>query len=218
MKKNHSPLHRRRTIRLKSYDYTREGAYFITICTQEKDLLFGNVPDGVMRLNNAGEMISTVWLDLPRRFSSIILDEYIIMPNHIHGIIILKPSQRPGESCIRPESFHENNPNQGDHKDRPYGKHYGKQYGKYDGESGVMPSGTMSGSLGRIIQAFKSISTHEYILGIRQRNWKPFIGRLWQRNYYEHVIRDENNLNRVQKYIINNPLRWLSDGEKFDEA
>ena len=81
-----------------------------------------------------------------------------------------------------------------------------------------MPSGTMSGSLGRIIQAFKSISTHEYILGIRQRNWKPFIGRLWQRNYYEHVIRDENNLNRVQKYIINNPLRWLADGEKFDEA
>ena len=81
-----------------------------------------------------------------------------------------------------------------------------------------MPSGTMPGSLGRIIQAFKSISTHEYILGIRQRNWKPFIGRLWQRNYYEHVIRDENDLNRVQKYIINNPLRWLSDGEKFDEA
>lgn len=121
MKKNHSPLHRRRTIRLQSYDYTREGAYFITICTQEKDLLFGNVPDRIMRLNNAGEMISTVWLDLPRRFSSIILDEYIIMPNHIHGIIILKPSQRRGESCIRPESFHENNPNQGDHKDRPTG-------------------------------------------------------------------------------------------------
>lgn len=98
---------------------------------------------------------------------------------------------RRGESCIRPkQNIH---PNLGDHKDRPYG--------------------TMAGTIGRIIQMYKSITTRYYIIGVREHGWLPFPGKLWQRNYYEHIIRNEDELNRIRQYIRDNPLNWEMDAE-----
>ena len=98
---------------------------------------------------------------------------------------------RRGESRIRPKQNVQ--PNQGDHKDRPYG--------------------TMKGTVGRIIQTYKSITTHDYIIGVKKHGWPPFPGKLWQRSYYEHVIRDEDELNRIRQYIRDNPLNWETDEE-----
>ncbi|MFZ3065902.1 MAG: transposase, partial [Nitrospirota bacterium] len=75
----------------------------------------------------------------------------------------------------------------------------------------VHPRGTSNNSIGRVIQAFKSITIHQYIFGVKQHNWQPFHGKLWQRNYYEHIIRDERDLNQIRDYIINNPIKWALD-------
>lgn len=175
----------RRSIRLKGYDYSQKGAYFITICTQNRECLFGDIADGVMRLNGAGKMIRSVWDGLPIRFSNMELDEFIIMPNHVHGVVLLN---RRGESCIRPSCIR---PNTNDHMSRPHG--------------------TLPGTLGRIMQAFKSLATHEYTGGVKQSGWMPFPGKLWQRNYWDRIIRDEPELNQIREYIINNPLTWKLD-------
>ena len=182
-------MHHRRSIRLKEYDYSSTGAYFVTICTQNRECLFGDITDCKMELNHAGSMVQNVWGELLVRFPNMDLDKFIIMPNHFHGIVVLPPPRR-GESCIRPCS---DDHKTGDHKDRP--------------------NGTLPGTLGRITQAFKSITTHKYISGVRQNRWSSFPGKLWQRNYYEHVIRNDDELNRIREYIINNPLQWESDRE-----
>ena len=193
-----SDIHHRRSIRLRHYDYAAAGAYFVTICVQERESLFGTIAEGVMRLNDAGRMVADLWAGLPARFPDLNLDEYAVMPNHFHGILVL--TGRRGEPCVRPQSQegkttgdHKDRENPGDHKDRPYG--------------------TRDGSIGRIMQAFKSLTTHAYIYGVTHHQWQPFPGRLWQRNYYEHVIRDEAELHNARQYIVDNPLRWEEDTE-----
>ncbi len=176
--------HNRHSIRLKDYDYSLDGAYFITICLQNFRCLLGDVVDGAMLLNPAGEMVNTEWVNLELRLDNLILDEFVVMPNHIHGIIMIDGR---GESCIRPDD------STGDHKDRPYG--------------------TATNSIGRMIQAYKSITTNKYVLGVKKNNWRPFPGRLWQRNYYDQIIRNEEDLNDIREYIVNNPLNWEKDEE-----
>jgi len=193
MTTKHNPdNHHRQSSRLKEYDYAQAGAYFVTICTRNRDCLFGEIIDGEMRLNDAGRMVQSVWDELLARFPDVELDTFAIMPNHVHGIIIINCR---GESRIRPGDYHESN--LGDHKDRPYG--------------------TTAGSVGRIIQAFKSIVTHEYVVGVRQNRYPPFHGRLWQRNYYEHVIRDEEDMRDIRQYILDNPARWTDDENHPDK-
>ena len=181
-------VHDRRSLRLDGYDYAQAGAYFVTVCTQNRLCLFEDIVDGEMQLNDAGRLVRSAWEALPDRFPGMELDAFVVMPNHVHGIIITRGR---GESCIRPGDCHE--PGSGDHKNRPYG--------------------TMAGSLGRVIQAFKSTVTYQYVLGVRQRGWPPFHGRLWQRNYYEHVIRNERELDKIRQYIATNPLKWALDRE-----
>ena len=135
--------------------------------------------DGEIQLNDAGRMIRTIWEGLPNRFPFAGTDQFIVMPNHIHGIIILTGDYM------------------GEHKVYPY---------RTDQLQGTLP-----GTIGRIIQAFKSITTNEYIAGVRQNSWKPFQGRLWQRNYYEHIIRNEAAYLEIAEYIQTNPLRWEED-------
>ena len=185
---HNSEKHYRRSVRLKDYDYSQTGAYFVTVCTHNRECLFGEVADGEMILNDAGRMVRSVWNELPTRFPGLELDAFVVMPNHVHGIIVIHGRS---ESRIRPDDCH--NPNLGDHKDRPYG--------------------TTAGSLGRIIQAFKSVVTHEYVMGIRQQRWTPFQGRLWQRNYYEHIIRNDDELNQTREYITQNQMQWELDEE-----
>ncbi len=186
-------VHYRRSIRLKGYDYAQAGAYFVTMCTQDRACLLGDVVGEEVRLSDAGSMIQAVWEEIPDHYPGAETDEFVVMPNHIHGIIAI-PGR--GESCIRPGDSHQ--PDSGDHKDRPYG--------------------TMAGSLGRIIQAFKSTTTHEYVMGTRQCGWPTFRARLWQRGYFEHVVRDDRDLERIREYIATNPLRWAMDRENPQRA
>ena len=154
-------IHHRKSIRLQNYDYSQAGAYFITICTQHRQHFLGEIIQNEMRLNEAGTMILQQWETLPQRFSSLQLDAFVIMPNHIHGILVL------------------------------------------DGHSNK--------TLADIVGAFKSITTNEYIKGVKQYHWQSFDRIFWQRNYYEHIIRNEQALNQIREYIVYNPISWAQD-------
>ena len=204
-------IHHRRSIRLRGYDYAASGTYFVTLCAHQRECLFGSIADGESCLNDAGLVMERLWLKLPERFPDVVLDEYVVMPNHFHGIIVI--SDRRGEPCVRPmlgvdepcvrpmldvdEPRVRRQPvaigKPGDHKDRPYG--------------------TQDNSVGRIVQAFKSLTTVEYVRGVQTLHWQPFPGRLWQRNYYERVIRNQEELESAREYIAGNPMKWAMDEE-----
>ena len=178
--------HHRRSIRLRGYDYSRPGAYFITICTQNRRCLFGDVVDGRMRLNDAGKMIQTTWNEIPHHYPGINVDAFVVMPNHIHGIIVIV-GPRP---CAWPMTA------------RPDPQAQGQS-------QGIAPAGTLS--LPDVVKRFKTLTTKRYIDGVKQYGWPRFDGRLWQRNYYEHIIRNNESLERIRQYILDNPVRWLTD-------
>ncbi len=177
-------IHHRRTIRLQKYDYSSHGAYFITICAQGRQCQFGEIEDGALRLNDAGVMVAECWNKLPERFPNVTMDEYVVMPNHFHGIILLNDFARPPAVDVGGVCPHVNTPN-----------------------------GTAANSLSRVIQAFKSLTSVEYVRGVRDQNWLPFSGRLWQRNYYERVIRDYVELSGIGEYIKFNLVNWAMDDE-----
>ncbi|MBI4000088.1 MAG: transposase [Candidatus Omnitrophica bacterium] len=164
----------RRSIRLKDYDYLSEGMYFVTICTQDRQHVFGEIADGVMGLNNAGQMIQESWKQLPERFDTVKLDEFIVMPNHVHGIIAIV-----GAPFMAPN----------DH-------------------DGIANKGAINRAptLGEIIRTFKAVSTRQiHLSGLNEFKW--------QRNYYEHVIRNENELFKTRQYVQENPIKWELDPE-----
>jgi REP element-mobilizing transposase RayT len=168
-------LKQRQSIRLKNYDYSKSGLYFVTICTENRECLFGDINDGKMILNDIGNMIKKLWNKIPKRFNMVELDAFQIMPAgfmpaHI-GFIPARNNHAHGERI----------PNRATTR--------------------VAPT-----TIGDIIGAFKSLTTHEYITGVKYNGWKPFNKRLWQRNYYERIIRTENDLNKIREYIKLNPL------------
>jgi len=186
--------HHRRSIRLSGYDYAQAGAYFVTICTQYRECLFGEIADGGLRLNEAGRIVEKWWAKLAEKFLSAEIDEFVVMPNHLHGIIVLvgaAPWGRPGGDNVRVGAA-------------PCGR------------PGEMKTGYPHGgapTLGDIVDWFKTMTTNNYIRGVKQRGWASFPRKLWQRNYYEHVIRNEDELHRIREYIQTNPLRWELDRE-----
>ena len=175
-------IHRRRSIRMPEYDYTKPGAYFFTSCVKNRAMLFGTVVGNEMRLNASGEHVWSVWRDLPNHFEHVALDAFVVMPNHIHGIIWLKDNVTvdviPADSQAIPIV------------DSP-------------GESS-----TRRARFGVIVGALKSFSARRVNAG-RQTRGAP----LWQRDYHEHVIRNEESLNRIRRYISENPARWAFDRE-----
>ncbi|MBI1820712.1 MAG: transposase [Nitrospirae bacterium] len=179
-------IHKRHSLRLKGFDYAQTGAYFITICTQNRECLFGKVVNDQRHLNDAGEMILTSWNELPRHYPGVDVDQFVVMPNHVHGIIILTVGAGP-RAC--PEL------------------HIKKRQPEE-----ISPALSLL-SLSDIIQRFKSLTTTHYLQGVIQTGWPPFHKKLWQRNYYEHVIRNEESLNRIRQYIHDNPLNWNIDEE-----
>ena len=207
---NYNPtIHHRRSIRLKGYDYSQAGLYFITICTQNRACLFGNIvgaplvgaPMGAqMVLNDAGIMVENEWLKLPNRFPNIQLHEFVLMPNHFHAILEIVGATlvvAPNETVV---------PN--NEKGRPQGI----------APTTIAPTGRPQGhapttgkSVGDMVGAFQSIVTVEYIRGVKTLGWQPFNGKLWQRNYWEHIIRNQNEYQRISEYIINNPQQWETD-------
>ena len=143
-----------------------------------------------MRLNKAGVMVGTWWRKVGGKFPSVQTDEYIIMPNHFHGIVNIVGAAPCGRPII-------NNA-------------YGQPRSKSGQPHGVAPT------LGYIVNWFKTMTTNQYIRGVKQNRWPAFAGRLWQRNYYEHIIRNEEELNHIRQYIADNPLNWRTDEENPD--
>jgi REP element-mobilizing transposase RayT len=192
--------HHRRSIRLKGYDYSQAGAYFVTICTQDRACLFGEVVDGEMRLNDVGRMVVAEWERLPERFPDVALDAFVVMPNHIHGIIVITHPDRVGAGLVPAQ--------EGDHEGRPYDT-------DPDRTTGTGATTRVAPTVGDVVSAFKSSVTVEYARGVKTFGWLPFRRRLWQRNYYEHIIRSEDSLNRIRQYIVENPARWVFDRENL---
>ena len=331
--------HRRRSMRLKGYDYSQAGAYFVTICTQGRACLFGEVVDGEMRLNDAGRMVVAEWERLPALFPNVVLDAFVVMPNHIHGIVILTdPADDATDGAtaigatisgattggaatggattrVAPTTAGDDatpvgaglvpalSTMAGDDA-TPVGAGLVPALSTMAGDdatpvgAGLVPAlSTMAGddatpvgaglvpapsmpapstpaqsvpapsvpapsmpapstpaqsvpapstpapstpapstpaqsvpapsvpapstpalstpapTLGDVIGAFKSRVTVEYIRGVKTFGWTPFDRRLWQRNYHEHIIRNEEALNRIRRYIVENPIRWAFDRE-----
>jgi len=176
-------VHHRRSIRLPEYDYTQAGAYYISICTYRRAWLFGDVVDGEMRLSRLGQVVAARWQAIPRTFRCARLDEWVVMPNHVHGILCLvdDETEPAGEVEVAAEV---SQPCTGD-----------------DGR----PRGPAPGSVGAIVGSFKSVATRR----INRIRRSPG-ARLWLRGYWESIVCSERNLERVRAYIRNNPRRWTS--------
>jgi putative transposase len=170
-------LHRH-SIRLRDYDYSQEGAYFVTICTHNKESIFGDVVNGKMQLNEYGHLVEAEWLKTANIRDNIELDAFVIMPNHFHGILAIVDNCSRGTARCAPTFAN-------------------RQFGKI-----------MSASLPAIVRSFKSAVTRR-INELRSASNMP----VWQRNYYEHVIRNEDDLAEIREYITNNPQKWDLDSE-----
>jgi REP element-mobilizing transposase RayT len=187
-------IHHRRSIRLKDYDYSKNGTYFVTLCSWQRECLFGEIVAGEMRLNAFGQTVESLWRGLPNHFTAINQDEFVIMPNHFHGIIeITKFVGAKQGSPALPDvpGFPQTKSGEAD-----------------ETFASPLQHGAPSGSLAAIIQNFKSVSTRK-INKIRNNPGCP----AWQRNYYERVIRNETELAAAREYIVNNPQKWELDKE-----
>ncbi len=204
MIKYNPDIHHRRSIRLKGYDYSQTGLYFITICVQDRLRLFGNILNGTMKLDNTGEMIQNIWNEIPQFYEGINIAEFQIMPNHIHGIIQIKPASELGQPSELGKPSGLGQP-QGVVRQSGQPQGVVRQSGQ---PQGVAPTGL---SLPDVVCRFKTLTTKKYIDGVKQNNWPLFNRRLWQHNYYEHIIRNEISYHEIAEYIVNNPLKWQDD-------
>jgi REP element-mobilizing transposase RayT len=211
-------IHQRRSIRLKGYDYATPGAYFVTVCTHERECLFGDIVDGVMRLNEAGRMVNTVWDEIPAHYPGIDVDAFIVMPNHIHGIVAIvgaAPRGRPGPEPssvtvgAAPRGRPGLEPSSVTVGAAPRGRP-GPEPSKNGQPQGVAPT-AVGLSLPEVVNRFKTMTTKRYADGVKQNGWPVFPGKLWQRNYYERVIRNVNELSAIREYITRNPQQWSMD-------
>ena len=159
---------RRKSNRLEGYDYSQAGCYFVTVCVQDMQCLFGEIVEGRMVLNEAGEIVNARWQWLFERYDYVELDDYVVMPNHLHGILIIQHRRD---------------------RSRP-----------------VPTDALKIKSLSELVGAFKTTSSKH----IRENALVSF---KWQRSFYDHVIRDDDDLKRIREYIQNNPLEWALDEE-----
>lgn len=170
----------RRSIRLKGYDYTQNGAYFITICTYNRLPMFGEIVEDGMRLNQHGKIVVSCWDEIPQHYPNVELDVFVVMPNHVHGIVIIttphdKPNLPVEAQYIAPLR-------------------------------GATPNNVAPNSLGSIVRSFKGAVTRN-INRLPNASNNP----IWQRNYYEHIIRNEASLDVIRNYVVNNPAKWAED-------
>lgn len=183
-------IHHRHSIRLKDYDYSQAGAYFVTLRSWQRECLFGEIVNGEMVLNDLGRIVVDEWEKTAQKRSNVDLDVFSVMPNHFHAIFLI--NDNVGAHCMHPETVAnatmlETNDNRA---------HVGA------------PLRRQSGSIGSIFAGFKSATTKR-INALRNNPGCP----VWQRNYYERIIRNEDELSRAREYIVNNPMKWELDKE-----
>lgn len=239
-------IHHRRSVRLRGYDYASAGWYFVTICTQNHECLFGNIENNAMVLNDAGRMVEKWYHEIHNKFPDIFCHEMVVMPNHFHCIwenvglngavganLCVRPATINNDvshPCVRHDANDVNTVTDIINNDycRDEGAHAGAHvnvgnddYCRDEGAHAGAPLRevndsdlieNVSGSpLSAVVGWFKTMSTNEYIRGVKQLGWPPFDRKLWQRNYYEHIIRDDQTLCEIAYYITNNPARWSDD-------
>ena len=152
-------------LRLRGFDYAAPSTVFVTLCTQHRACLFGEIIDGTMHLSRAGVVTESWWYTIPARFPSVMVDAMVVMPNHMHGVLHI----------------------------------------------GTGPGLENSPSLGDVMQWFKTRTTYDYILGVKTEGRPRFPGRLWQKGYYDRIVRDDRELARIRTYIEDNPRNWSED-------
>ena len=156
----------RKSIRLPEYDYSHPGVYFVTICLQMRRCLLGEIVEEKVLRSEAGRMAHAWWLRIPSKFQTVELDQFVAMPNHIHGLLVF------------PQEYASDHP-----------------------------------TLSQVIQWYKTMTTNAYIKGVREHGWPRYHRRLWHRNYYERIVRDEEEWGWLRLYIDENPRLWAKDPE-----
>ncbi len=205
-------LHHRQSIRLKGYDYSQSGSYFITICARERECIFGEIKESKTILSHLGQLVEQEWLALPHRFPHIDLDEYVVMPNHFHGIIHIAVGA--GLASAQLESAQLASAQIASAQiasaqiasaqiDAPQFK-----------PEQLNPTPSIA-TLGDIVCAFKSLVFKRHYDLIRN-NHLDEVAKCWQRNYWERIIRNHQEYNNIQNYIITNPERWSQDSDNLD--
>ena len=223
-------IHNRQSIRLKGYDYSKPGAYFLTICAQNHQHLFGEVVGNEMILNDAGKMIEKWYHELENKYPNSKSREYMVMPNHFHCIIEIVDGDaaavhdahtvqrdahagtslrgRPDnvvrgnpDNVVRgnPDNVVRGNPDNVENSETANQPQYGPNNQKYNA------------SIFDMMDWFKTMTTNEYIRGVKTKNWQRFNKRVWQLRYWDHIIRGENDYIRIANYIKNNPQKWAED-------
>jgi len=213
MKELYKNKYRVKSARLQNHDYQSDGFYFITICTLNREHFFGNIPDNIMEFSPIGEIAFQYWRDIPNHNPNAIIDEFIIMPNHIHGIIQIKIPPVQTQHLASPDV-------QAQHLASP--KTQTQHFAPTDTQTPAPPIsqtqnanhtietqnvaslryGPQSNNIPSIVRGYKA--------GVKKYATMNKINFAWQPRYYDRVIRNENELNRIRKYIINNPRKWNS--------
>jgi REP element-mobilizing transposase RayT len=184
-------IHHRRSIRLKGYDYSQEGLYFITICCFENRHLFGRIEGGIMVLNEAGRVAERCWKEIPEHFRDVVLHAFVIMPNHVHGILEIE------ESVAKDENKNDwNEIGTGAKNFSPVQENIPKNISPHFNS----PSRT----IGSVVRGFK--------IGVTKwMRQNTEIINVWHRNYYDIIIRNDQSFDNISKYIVNNPINWRDD-------
>ena len=226
----------RKSIRLKNYDYTRAGLYFVTICANHRQSIFGYIDDGVMMLNDAGRMIEKWYVELENKFEKIKCHQMVVMPNHIHCIIEIEGGHAKTETTIKNDTnpvgvdlcvylhvAHKNDTNQNQIKSNDTNPVGVDLCVCPNIANRTVPKRNTTGRhaglpLHEVIQWFKTMTTNEYIRGVKNSGWQSFDKKMWQRNYWEHIIRNEQSYIKLVEYIENNPLKWDMDSLHPDNA
>ncbi len=176
---------KRRSIRVPGYDYGSAGAYFVTICAHRRRYLFGEVIDDEVWLNAYGRVVEACWQAIPDHFGHVALDAFVIMPNHVHGVLVIPGAEDGNIVGAR-------------HCRAPTAEGFGRP---------------VAGSIPTVVRSFKSVVTRQ-IHEMQGTSGVP----VWQRGYYEHIIRNESEWQMIREYVVGNPARWAEDEENPDKA
>jgi putative transposase len=192
---------RRRSIRLKDYDYSSPGAYFVTIVTHGYQCIFGMIVENQMHLNNLGQIVQKCWVELPDHFSDTEVNPFVVMPNHIHGIITIYENDRVDPTAFTRRGTIYRAPTTNDH---PPTRDDRAQKTEKFGQPVV-------GSIPTLIRIYKAAVSRLARKELKMVN-------VWQRNYYEHIIRNQSELESIANYILSNPVHWPDDPEYIHKS
>ena len=213
-------LPERKPTRLPDYDYSTPGGYFVTVCCQNRNRFFDFPP--------AKAMVENVWRDIPKKFINAEIDVFVVMPDHFHGILILKPNitYPVGEALVASRERRTDSSENEDYVSREHGTDSNENrnsvgealvasrmavnenfadVGKREGTSPSPTGNRKIAGLTEIIGAFKSTTTWKYSLGVNNEGWPKYYKKIWQRSFFDHVIRNDEDLTTIKHYIVNNP-------------